>query len=249
MLLSTLSALRERTDSVIVAVSRGKDSLALLDLACRHFSRVEAFCMHVVAGLSFVENYLAYLERRYHVTIDRVPHWWLSHAFRQGTYRPLTRSCPKITIRDVQEAQRRRTGLHWFLSGEKACDSLQRRGMLNSMAGGKFMPAIDDRAGVCYPLAWWTDRQVYAYLKTRQIPLPADYRILGRSFSTQLDGKTLSLLAEHYHDDIAKIEEVFPFCRAAILQHRLARSRADRSDSRASTPAPPPDVPGGTLGT
>lgn len=219
--------LRERTDEVIVAVSRGKDSLALLDVACRTFRRVEAYCMVLVPGLSFVEDYLAYLERRYPpLTIDRVPHWWLSEAFRTGTFRPLTRTCPRIGIRDIQAAQRERTGVRWIISGEKRCDSLQRRGMLSASG------TIDEKVSVAYPLADWSGRHVYQYLKHQAIPLPTDYRLFSRSFSCQLDGPTLSLMKDHYPDDYAKVLQTFPFAEAGVLRHRLGRDPADQRKRR-----------------
>ena len=244
-MLDVLRRLREVTPEVIVGLSRGKDSLVLLDLCREHFERVECYCMTLVPGISFVEDYLGYLERRYSITVHRTPHWWLSRAYREAAYRPLRVDVPLVTIRDVEESQRERTGIDWHATGQKACDSLQRRGMLSACGG------IDPKARVGYPLAWWTDRQVYSHLRRRNVPLPPDYRLFGGSFSCQLDGRTLSLLQEHYPEDYARVLEVFPFAEAAVWRYRLGRDpvaarRTRNSFHRGRAPghAPPPGVPG-----
>lgn len=213
-------SLASQTDSVIVAVSRGKDSLACLDLAKKHFRRVEAFFMYLVPGISFVESYLNYLERRYSIHIERRPHWWLSYAFRFGSFRSIIHECPLVKIKDIRTAERERTGIDWIISGEKACDSIHRRGMLSTIRR-TMSDGIDSRVKVCYPLARWSHRHVYDYLKQRNIPLPADYRIFNGSFSCALTDKNIYLLRQHYPEDYLLVEKTFPFVGVAAKRYEL----------------------------
>lgn len=229
-------ALRERADSVIVAVSRGKDSLAALDLAAKHFARVECYFMELVPGLSFVESYLGYLERRYSVKIERRPHWVLSQLLGDGTHRFLAHDVPTLKERDVVAAERARTGVLWHASGEKVADTLTRRIWLSKFkAAGT--PGLNAKSHNAYPLAYWSDRQVRLYLKLHAVPLPADYRVFRRSWSTDLDGKTLHAMRAHFPEDYRKIEAVFPLVGAEVFRHeqRLRRGQEEA--------APRPDAP------
>jgi hypothetical protein len=63
---------------------------------------------------------------------------------------------------------RRRSGLEWIATGEKKADSFTRRFML--MKSGPW-----DWRGVYCPLASWTNKKVFAYVRLRYIPLPAEY--------------------------------------------------------------------------
>jgi phosphoadenosine phosphosulfate reductase len=220
-------SLRERTDSVLVSFSRGKDSLALLDLCKRLFKTVACFHMHLVPGLSFVEAGLACARRWWGVEVVSVPHWWLSHAFRQGTLRPISRTVPRISVRDVQAAMRERFGIEWVVSGERACDSLQRRGMMTRQ---RPTPGIDDKARVAYPLAWWTSRRLWSYIKAARIPLPPDYGIFGRSFSCNLSPRILAAMLDHYPEDFERVERVFPFARSAVVRWRIGQEAAQAAE-------------------
>lgn len=206
----------ELSDSVIVGVSGGKDSLCCLQLAADHFKHVEAYHLYLVPEISFVEQYLTYLEKRYQITIHRRPHWMLSQMFREGTFRPMVRSCPVVKITDIEAAERERTGLNWICTGQKASDSLERRGYYAKVG------AVDEKHHRICPIVWWTDKAVYAYLKAKRIPLPPDYRLFGRSWGGRLYGKDLIKIREQYPDDYRKIKEVFPYIGSQIARYELS---------------------------
>ncbi len=236
MLFDVLTRLRQKTDAVIVGVSRGKDSLALLDLCKKTFPRVEAYYMYLVRGMSFAESYLGYLERRYQIHIERRANWWLSFAFRKAVFRPLAdTSVPKLTIRDIQAAETQRTGIAWHVTGEKACDSLQRRGMLSACDG------ISERCArgvkVAYPLWKWANRHVYAHLRKRQIPLPADYRVFGNSMDCSLADEMILALHKHFPEDYQRVRQVFPLVEAVVFRAEEAARRAAAAERRAAAQA------------
>lgn len=186
-------------DGFGVGVSGGKDSIVLLDLCRRYIpnARLACFFQYIVPELGFQERYLAYLERRYSVDILRLPHWMLSTMYRNSVLRFGSKEsweCPKLTIVDIENDVRARSGVWYIATGQKKSDSLQRRGMIS--ANG----AIDEKTGRAMPLAEWTNRTVYAYIRRYNIPLPPDYSMFGhsmrasrrrRSYSVQ-SGATLS---------------------------------------------------------
>lgn len=175
--------------------------------------------MHMIPGLRFQENHLCYLENRYGIQIDRVPHWAMSQAYSSGAFRWLSRgSCPVLSYQEVKDAQRERTGIAWIVAGEKRSDSLFRAKVI-AQHGGIRMETRD-----AFPIAYWTDRQVLLYCRTRNIVLPADYRMVGRSISCQLTDEALVAIREHFPDDYAKILEVFPLAEAATLRNDLGRT-------------------------
>lgn len=207
--------LRELTDEVLVGVS-GKDSLACLELICSHqnpFRRVQGFFMYLVPGLSFQEAYLCYLERRYKISIWRVPHWQLGEMLREGTYRPLTTEasmCPAISIAKMEHYLRARSGIEWVAGGHKICDSLLRRLQVGLHRG------MDFRHHRAFPLAYWSNSAVYSYLRQRKIPLPPDYAMYGHSFRNCLLPEDLGPIKQRFPGDYEKIKEVFPYVEATF---------------------------------
>lgn len=214
--LDILRRARSLTDSVIVCFSCGKESLTLLDLCQQTFARVEAFYWHVVPGLSFHERAIAQAERRYPgLRVRRLPHFLLADLLRHAVCRPptdLTLSVPKITLADLESEMRRQTGLHWIASGQKRSDSLERCGMISACDG------INHATGRLYPLAWWRDPAVLAYLKRQRIPLAADYGVFGHSYGGDLTARSLAKLREHFPADFERVLEYFPFVRGECLR-------------------------------
>ncbi|WP_043586684.1 phosphoadenosine phosphosulfate reductase family protein [Geminisphaera colitermitum] len=202
------------SDQAAVGFSTGKDSIVALDLCCRHFKKVTAFFMYVVPGLSFQDAYLRQAERRYGIEIIRLPHWSLSTAFQVNYYRPgsdLSAKTPDLTIVDVEAYLRAKTGATWFAYGQKKNDSLERRGMISACGG------VDVKSRRLYPVGDYSDRQIFAYMKHRRLPVPVDYQLFGHSFGL-LEPLELRQVREHFPADFAKIVKVFPEIEAAIAR-------------------------------
>lgn len=202
------------TDCVTVGFSTGKDSIVALDLCCRHFKKVSAFFMYVVPGLSFQEAYLRQAERRYGISILRIPHWSMSTAFQVNYYRPgsdLSAGTPDLSIPDVEAWLRAKHGAQWFAYGQKKNDSLERRGMISACGG------VDVKARRLYPVGDFSDKEIFSYMRHRRLPVPVDYQLFGHSFGL-LEPLELRMVREHYPADFRKIVAVFPEIEAAIAR-------------------------------
>lgn len=209
---------RELTDSCMVAFSGGKDALVTLDICHKTFNRVEAFFMYLVPGLEFQEEYLRVIERRYGISINRTPHWALGRMLESSYYRWHTKqgvlSDHTVKLTDVENAQRKRTGVSWIAHGMRSTDSLQRRAMISQCRG------IDIKARRFYPIASYSQRAVFSHIKHNKIPLPTEYR-WGLKSSLALDsGDELLLLKKHSPGDYKKVLERFPFL--GVLAEREA---------------------------
>ena len=236
----------ELPTEIIVSFSGGKDSLACLDVCAHQFRRIEVFFMYWLKGLAFQEVVLTAAERRYGIKIERMPHFDLPSVLNDETMRdmrpdgqiPEFRS---LTMRDMQDLWRKRTGLKWIATGEKKNDSFTRRFMLK--AAGQW----DLRRGVYTPLMNWTNTQVFSYLRMRHIQLPPEYRFLKGSFG-YFAGHELIVIKRHFPTDYQKILAVFPHCEALVKSYELYREgklhRKPRTRKQAPVVHPPADEPG-----
>ena len=221
-LFSVAKRAAQLTPSIIVAFSGGKDSIAVLDVCVQHFRRVEAYFMYTVKGLGFQERYLQYIERRYSITIQRVPHVSLAQMIASGSFRP-AQACEQLSMTDVENAMRQQLGIDWIASGEKMSDSLQRRGMLNAIQG------LSESRRRVYPLAGFSDRAVFSYLKMRQIPLPPDYRLFNdRSFGA-LYARELIIIRDNFPEDYELIKQSFPFVEAQVKRDEFSRTNSPQT--------------------
>lgn len=226
-LLDIIQRATRLTPTVSVGVSCGRDSLATLDLCKTAFANVSAYFMYLVPGLSFQEQMLGYLERRYEVKILRVPGVGLSIGMRYANFamhNQFRLDTPELSILDVENYVRQETGCEWIATGERKQDSLQRRGMLSACNG------IDETRKRIYPLSDWTGPNVVSYLKLRQVPLPSDYRLWGRSFGWFSEPAVVAIKRE-YPSDYAKILEVFPFVEAVAARAEFRERRAQEQVS------------------
>lgn len=214
-----LSVVRSLADEpgVLVGFSGGKDSVVTLDLCVRFCRRVVPFFMYYVPGLSYQDRYLDHVASRYRLDILRVPHWHLSTLFRRGTFRfpnAYSQCLPRVRINDIEAALRAQTHLRWVCTGQKCDDSLQRRGMISSCRGRNLKTL---RA---YPVGYWSDAQIWGYIRERDLFLPSDYAVNGgRSIGSALrSGRDLALIHQRYPSDYAKIIEWFPFLAARAIR-------------------------------
>lgn len=216
-----LAQVRAVSEAIIVCCSGGKDSLAVLDLCARTFPRVHAVYGYLVPDLSFREATLQWAERRYGLTITRVPHWELSRLLRHETFRlpsSLHAAVPVLSASEWIDGLRERFGCLWVASGERIADSIWRRAIL------KRSGLVDQARHRVYPVGDWTKAQVLAYLQFHHIPLPLDYQWLGHSFGFFF-GRELTVIRQHAPADYDKIVAMFPLVDVALKReewHGLA---------------------------
>lgn len=205
--------------SVICGFSGGKDAAVTLDICHRFFPRVEAYFLYLIPGLEFQESYLRFFERRYSLTIHRLPSPVIAAWMREGGYRlpsTLAENTRRIKRIDIENSLRLKTGIEWFATGEKAIDSIERNAMIRNVRG------LDPKRRQIWPVAYWNDAAVFSHLKTNNIPLPPDYRFSAgenykpRSFGSM--GPTeLTYIREHFPADYQKIIAMFPLLEANLL--------------------------------
>jgi phosphoadenosine phosphosulfate reductase len=204
------------SDDVIVAFSGGKDSVAVLDLCCRHFSRVRVFFLYLVAGLSFQERVLRYYERRFGVEILRLPHFELSAFFRLGYFRAPDDDVLRLTITDIYNYVRAETGIWWIAAGERISDSVWRRAMI------KRSGSIDVERGRVYPLAYWNKKHVESYLRQRKLPHAIESGFLKRGSSFgDFSPYSMAMVKAHFPGDYEKIKRWFPFIESAVKKYEI----------------------------
>lgn len=216
-----------KIDSVIVGVSCGKDSIATLDLCATHFSRIAAYFLYLVPGLSFQERYLSYLERRYSIQIIRLPHFGLASLLRSATFRyPRLDALAAANLkpRHIDAHLRKLTGYEWIATGEKAIDSVERNAMIRQARG------ISVTRHRLFPLAYWSHSTVYNHLKSRQIALSPEYSQSGtfhnmRSFGS-LWFRDVAWIEQKHPTDFAKIVEMFPFVPGQLVRYQERERRA-----------------------
>lgn len=217
MTVERLSRLREQTDSILVALSGGKDALAVLDLCCRYIPRVECYYMYLVSGLETFEAPVDAACRRHNVVVHKVPHWDLARLIKHSVLRPHTRGASdlrELRLRDVESALRERTGISWIATGERATDSFNRR-FFTSFADG-----VNAKLQRTYPIHDWLDRDVYAYLRARDIEPPKRFGFVkNRSSGFALTGQCLAALRDTNPADFAKVLRVFPYAKSEIIKH------------------------------
>jgi phosphoadenosine phosphosulfate reductase len=224
---------RGAADSCLVAFSGGKDALVTLDAAKKMFDRVAGYFMFTVPGLKCQENYLRLIEARYEIEILRVPHIALTQMLKFSMFRFHSNAAEELSLarmKDIKNYARSKTGIDLVLSGEKKCDNLNRRGYISQCNG------LDLTTDDGYPLADWSQRHVWSYIQTFQLPVSPTYAFFGqRSFEptsfTPERVERLKRLGEHYPEDLELICEYFPFIKALLLREKV-KDEASPAPSR-----------------
>ena len=81
----SIDAIREKSDSAILFLSLGKDSLVLLDMIYPKFNRIVCVFMYFVKGLEHIERWIGWVKAKYpKIEFVQVPHWNLTYILRGG---------------------------------------------------------------------------------------------------------------------------------------------------------------------
>jgi phosphoadenosine phosphosulfate reductase len=220
--LSVTRRASEKVKEVILLFSGGKDSIASLDLACKHFGKVVPVHFYYIKGLRFRENHLNYYARKYGVEIIQFPRCEdLSRQINEGTYQAgVGKKVPKIRQWEMDLYIRRKLNIEWIIYGYKRQDSLQRRGIMNANCldgEEKYTGGIDARNHKIYPLANWSNKEVFTYLKMKKLPLSCDYFSGFRDINT-FKGEPLLWLYNNYPEDYETVRRQFPLIEAALMR-------------------------------
>lgn len=194
-----------RNREVLVSYSGGKDSMIVMDIAVRVASKVDAFFMELVPGLDFIERQLEWAESRWGIAVRRYPHWLRAAYLRDGVYCFHAADYPQLDINDVYALARRDAGIDYIVTGAKRADSLWRR------RTGAMKFAQDNLKA---PLWDWSSRDIFAYLKARNLPRPDNDGRLASGID--LTDECITWLYEKHRSTYDQYERHFPFIGAVI---------------------------------
>lgn len=225
---------RRSGDTVILAFSRGKDSIAAW-LALKRsglFKRIIPYHNLVVPGLKFVEESLAYFEDVFHTHIYRLPHLSFLKQIGGRMFIPPGRILQTIdyfygftgwTQQDYDDWFRGELGLFagtLVANGVRAVDSLNRRMALHRtgpFGDGKIMPIWN-----------WSTKKVKEEIAAAGIELPVDYEIYGRSFDG-LGYQYMKGLKERFPEDYERVKKWFPLIDLEIFRYEGLEDKCDFS--------------------
>lgn len=210
--LAILRQARERSSSVLVSFSGGKDSLVVLDLCTRTFDRVECFFMQWVPGLRCVEDPAIAGAERYNVPLHMVPHWAGLRALKQGIYcfNGLERDdWPDAKLRDIYRTVIEDTGIPLIAMGGKRKDGLWRRRNLDSTKGWE---------EVLTPIVGWSNHEIAAHLVSRGLTAPKGDSKDGAG--ADLSRPSVMWMYRNHPEDFEILESYFPFVRAIVLREQ-----------------------------
>lgn len=210
----TIAAVRERTDSAVVFCSLGKDSLVTLDFIYPQFSRVVCVFMYFVPNLEHIERWISWVKSRYpKIEFMQVPHWNLSYILRGGLYCVPNPNVKLIKLADVVRAVKLKTGIDYVFLGMKKADGMNRRLMLNTYKDDEYI-----HNGNVYPLANWTQKDVLAYMRQKNLPEPIRYSLKASS-GTGFNIDCFLWLRENFPQDLQRIYRTFPMSERILFEY------------------------------
>ena len=212
--LDTISYVRQQAECCILFNSCGKDSLVMLDLVAPRFRRVVCVFMYFVKGLEHVERFLQSSAMKYpNVEVFQTPHWNLSYVRRGGMYCITDPKQKLLKLRDVVNMVREEHGNLPVFLGMKKADSMNRRLMLNTYEANHYT-----NAGLAYPLATWTQKEVLAYMRQHHLPAPIRY---GRKASNGI-GFNLDCylwMEQNAPQDLLRMYQEFPLSHRILFEY------------------------------
>jgi hypothetical protein len=209
---------------VLLAFSRGKDSIAAW-LALRDAGvEVIPYHLYLIPGLRFVEDSLAYYEEWFGTPILNLPHpslyRWLAHAMFQPPERVRVIEAARIQIPDYADVNTLIKEHHqlpadtWTCDGVRAADSPNRRTSI--VTHGPVNLASRTKKVV-----WdWRKQHVMDAIYANRVKLPSDYEWFNRSFDG-LDRRFLGPIQAYAPDDYARILEWFPLADLELRRATL----------------------------
>lgn len=227
--------IRERTDTIQVSFSGGKDSVCCY-LACRDvFPRVQLVHYYLVPDLEFVERGLRYYERLWGVEVVRVPGPWVYKMLNKGVFQTwdhwqvihrfglpanvdyeLLRQAVAATIMGVDPDR------CWIAVGTRAKDSVNR-----NMRFRRFGP-VHEPTRKFFPAWDWDKARVVETIRAAGVKLPEEYHVFGRTFDA-LSHRFLKGIKDHWPDDYRRILDLFPMAEAEVLRYEFKLRREGRA--------------------
>ena len=214
-----------RGETVILAFSRGKDSIAAW-LALRESGvNVVPYHMYLVPDLRFVDESLAYYSQFFGCgPILNLPHpslyRWLANLVYQTPERAAILDRAQLVVPEYTEINpivRDYLGLPadtWVCDGVRAADSPNRRVALTEHG------PVNHKSRTMKVVWDWKIADVRAAIAAARVKLPPDYDWFGRSFDG-IDARFTSKLKQHAPDDYQRILDWFPLAHLDLRRGNL----------------------------
>lgn len=211
---------------VLLAFSRGKDSLATW-LALREAGvEVIPFHLYRVPGLRFVDESVRVFEEFFSTRIRQYPHpalfrWLVNLTFQAPQNIRTIEACGLeiYTYEDLHEMIKSDLGLPadtWVADGVRACDSPNRRSAMRMR--GPWRPSVLKVS----PIWDWRISHVRDCQARHRVPIAPDYTWFGRSYDG-IDYRFTEPLSRYAPDDYQRLLEWFPLADLEIFRARLQR--------------------------
>ncbi|MBO5387643.1 MAG: phosphoadenosine phosphosulfate reductase family protein [Lachnospiraceae bacterium] len=210
----SIASVRERSDSAILFLSLGKDSLVLLDLIYPKFDRIVCVFMYFVKGLEHIDRWINWVKAKYpKIEFVQVPHWNLTYILRGGMYCVPNPKVKLLKLADVINSMKLKYGIEYVFLGMKKADGMNRSLMLKGYQANGYI-----NNGMCYPLAEWTQKDILAYMKQKGLPQPIRYSLKASSgVGFNLD--CMLWMEKFFPQDLHKIYKVFPMCERVLWEY------------------------------
>ena len=210
----SINAIREKSDSVMLVCSLGKDSLVLLDLIYPKFERIVCVFMYFVKDLEHIDRWINWVKAKYpKIEFIQIPHWNLTYILRGGLYCVPQPKVKLIKLADVLKAVRLKYGIYYAFFGMKKADGMNRRLMLKGYEANEY-----ENNGLCYPLADWNQKDILSYMKQHNLPEPVRYSLKASS-GVGFNIDCMLWLEKNYPQDLERIYKVFPMAERILWEH------------------------------
>lgn len=220
----TVAKVREMTGpKTILAFSTGKDCIAAMLAIRDSFDEVIPYYLHLVPGLEFIEESLAYYERTLFngAKIWRIPHPSLYRMLTDRVFVTPDQSevlnekgLVRFDYQDVQSIVRKYSDAPdaYTATGVRAADSPMRRISIKThgpISGNKkeYLPVWD-----------WKKADLMAAFRANNIRLSPEYKYFGRSYDG-LDARFMVPMKRHFPRDYNRVLEWFPLVEAEIFRY------------------------------
>lgn len=209
-----IDLIRVKSSEALLFLSLGKDSLVLLDLIYPKFDRIVCVFMYFVKDLEHINRWINWTKAKYpKIEFVQVPHWNLTYILRGGMYCVANPKIKLLKLADVVQAMQLKYGIYYTFLGMKKADGMNRRLMLKGYEANGY-----ENNGMVYPLADWTQRDILAYMRQKNLPEPVRY---GNKASNGIGFNVdcLLWLRKNYPADLQKIIKAFPMSERILFEY------------------------------
>lgn len=213
-----IKKIAEQDDKAILFHSAsGKDSIALLDLISPHFKEVVCVFMYVVKDLEHINRYINYAKVKYpNIKFIQIPHFAVFSYKKNGYLGCKQEDIKKMyNLADLTDIVRRQYGIDWVFYGFKQSDSMNRRLMLKTYEA----EAINYEQKKCYPLSYYKNADILAYIEKKGLVKPESYGKAQSSGTNITDINYLLWLRENFPNDLKKIITEYPLVERSLFEY------------------------------